>query len=286
MSPSEIDPLSPQDSSSSGPAPEPASLAAPPAREYPEDIRTPWDWTELLIFAVVGLASYIILSTILVLAFYSRGISFSDLQNSAILRSLFAVLDTLLLWLVLLGYLSFTIRVRFHAPVWQTLGWRPFSGKISRGLAIAGCLAGGGVFAIFIGIASNFVGKKAKLPIEAFFQDRRSIWMMMLMAVVVAPFVEETLFRGYLYPLFARTFGIGGGVLLTGLLFGGFHAMQLWGGWGQIALLILVGVVFTYVRAVSQTVLASYLLHVSYNTFLFVTFFVSTSGFHKLPVTH
>jgi membrane protease YdiL (CAAX protease family) len=284
MSPSEIDPLSPQDSSPSGP--EPPSLAARPAREYPEDIRTPWDWTELLIFAVVGLASYIILSTILVLAFYSRGISFSDLQNSAILRSLFAVLDTLLLWLVLLGYLSFTIRVRFRAPVWQTLGWRPFPGKISQGLAIAGCLAGGGVFATLIGIASNFVGKKAKLPIEAFFQDRRSIWMMMLMAVVVAPFVEETLFRGYLYPLFARTFGIGGGVLLTGLLFGGFHAMQLWGGWGQIALLILVGIVFTYVRAVSQTVLASYLLHVSYNTFLFVTFFVSTSGFHKLPVTH
>jgi len=30
----------------------------------------------------------------------------------------------------------------------------------------------------------------------------------MAMAVLVAPLVEETVFRGYLYPLFAKSFGI------------------------------------------------------------------------------
>ena len=35
----------------------------------------------------------------------------------------------------------------------------------------------------------------------------------------------------------------------------------------QIALLVVVGIVFTFVRAMTRTVLASYLLHVSYNSF-------------------
>ena len=34
---------------------------------------------------------------------------------------------------------------------------------------------------------------------------------------------------------------------------------------GAIALLVIVGIVFTCARAITKTVLASYLLHVSYN---------------------
>ena len=51
-------------------------------------------------------------------------------------------------------------------------------------------------------------------------------------------------------------------------LFGLLHAPQLWGGWVQIVSLVLVGIILTYVRAVTRTVLASYLLHLSYNFFV------------------
>ena len=40
---------------------------------------------------------------------------------------------------------------------------------------------------------------------------------------------------------------------------------QLWGGWWQIALLVMVGIVFTIARAATRTVVASYILHLSYN---------------------
>jgi len=268
-------------------AQEPPVLPGPPPRRYPEDIQTPWGWTDFAIFTGFGLISYLFLSTILVMAFYARGVTLTQLKGSSFVSSLFAVLDTLLIWLGLFGYLYFTVRVSHQKPLWKTLGWRRFPGSISQRTAVITCLLGGSAFALLIGLASSLVGSKAKLPIELFFQDRRSIWIMMVMAVVVAPLAEETLFRGYLYPLLARTMGISGGVLLTGILFGGFHAMQLWGGWGQIVLLILVGIVFTYVRAITGTVLASYLLHLSYNFFLFASFYFATSGFHKLPpITH
>jgi len=89
--------------------------------------------------------------------------------------------------------------------------------------------------------------------------------LFMLSAVLVAPVVEETVFRGYLYPVAARSFGVGMGVVVTGALFGLLHARQLWGGWWQIALLVMVGIVFTIARAATRTVVAGYILHASYN---------------------
>ncbi len=79
---------------------------------------------------------------------------------------------------------------------------------------------------------------------------------------------EETIFRGYIYPVVARTYGMAVGVFGTGILFGLMHAAQLWGGWLQIGEIVIVGIVLTYARAVTRTVLASFLLHVSYNFFV------------------
>jgi membrane protease YdiL (CAAX protease family) len=61
------------------------------------------------------------------------------------------------------------------------------------------------------------------------------------------------------------------------------HAQQLWGGWWQISLLVLVGLVFTTVRARSGSVIPSYLFHLGYNAIQFVGFFFSQQ-FHNLPL--
>src|SRR5579863_1398209 len=115
-----------------------------------------------------------------------------------------------------------------------------------------------------------------------FAPNRQAALALMIMSVVLAPVVEETVFRGYIYPVVARTFGVAVGIIGTGTVFGLLHAEQLWGGWAQIALLVAVGIVFTWVRAAKRTVFASYLLHVSYNSLLFIAFLVSNSGFRSL----
>jgi membrane protease YdiL (CAAX protease family) len=132
-------------------------------------------------------------------------------------------------------------------------------------------------------VASVPFQPKTKLPIEALFHNRTGVLWLMAVGILLAPAVEETIFRGYLYPVLARTLGVEGGVLATGLLFGLMHAHQLWGGWAQIALLVFVGIVLTYARARTGTVLTSWLLHLGYNTFLFAGFFISTGGLRHLP---
>jgi membrane protease YdiL (CAAX protease family) len=121
------------------------------------------------------------------------------------------------------------------------------------------------------------------VPIEELFKNRNSAMLLMAMAVLVAPLVEETVFRGYLYPLFAKTFGILPGILLTGTLFGLMHGAQLGWTWGFVSLLIVVGVIFTFARARTGTVLASYLLHLGYNSMLALSSIIASRGFTQFP---
>jgi uncharacterized protein len=107
--------------------------------------------------------------------------------------------------------------------------------------------------------------------------------MFLLIAVTIAPVLEETIFRGYIYPVIARSLGVGTSIVVTGTLFGMLHAQQLWPAWGQIALLIVVGIFFTYMRAKTGTVVASYLLHVGYNTLPLLAFLIASHGLHKIP---
>jgi membrane protease YdiL (CAAX protease family) len=105
----------------------------------------------------------------------------------------------------------------------------------------------------------------------------------LLIAVTLAPVLEETIFRGYIYPVVARSLGVGTSIIVTGTLFGILHAQQLWPAWGQIALLIIVGIVFTYARSRAGTVVASYLMHLGYNGFLFVGYLIASHELHNLP---
>ena len=71
--------------------------------------------------------------------------------------------------------------------------------------------------------------------------------------------------------------------LVSGALFGLVHSQQLGGAWAQVTLLVVVGMILTYIRARTGSVVASYLVHLGYNSILFVGFYVATSGLRNLP---
>jgi membrane protease YdiL (CAAX protease family) len=95
--------------------------------------------------------------------------------------------------------------------------------------------------------------------------------------------VEETVFRGFIYPIVAKSWGIGAGILVAGTLFGALHALNLGGATWQIGLMILVGIIFTWVRSKAETVVASFCMHLGYNSFLFVAFLASTHFLKTMP---
>ncbi len=250
----------------------------------PEDLRVPWGWMDLVFLLVVALSGTFVVSLLLIKGFAIAGISFRQVQNVPGDRNLFLILNQALLSVVLLAYLAVQMRHSFRARFWHTIGWRPLeTGQTPRLAAYLGLIFSGCMLAILVTFSSAAFKNNTKMPIEQFFQDRRSALLLMSLGVLLAPVLEETIFRGYIYPVVARSFGVNAGVLITGTLFGLLHASQLWGGWAQIVLLVLVGIVFTYARARTHTVVASYLLHVSYNSFLFLGFVVASHGFRHFP---
>ncbi len=253
-------------------------------RSVADDLRVPWGWIDLFLLLFVGVAAMVLSTFLLAIIFQSRGIGFGQLQHSTREMSLFALADQTVVWIVVFIYLAAQVRLRFDAPFWRTLGWRKLdvSGAWRR-FGYLRFIASGLLLSLLVQLVSALFPAKTKLPMERFFQDRESAILLMLMSVLLAPVVEETLFRGYIYPVVARSFGVGASIIATGTLFGLLHAEQLWGGLWQIGLMIVVGIIFTWVRAATRTVLASYLLHLSYNSFLFVAFLVSADGLRSLP---
>lgn len=270
--------------------PRPFGLAAPSepppqaAAHVPEDLRVPWGWLDLLVFVIVAFLATIVIGAVVFAGFLVCGVSLSQLRASVGKQGLFAIINQVLLFLGLIAYLAAYLRLRFSARFWRTIGWRPLeTGRMPAAISYVGYVASGFLLAATVQIVSAVAGTKAKLPIERLFEDRLTALLIMLMAVLMAPLVEETIFRGFIYPVVARSFGRGVGIVATGTLFGLLHASQLWGGWTQIALLVFVGIVLTYARAVKGTVVASFLIHLSYNFCVSLAFVIASHGLKVIP---
>lgn len=249
-----------------------------------DDLRVPWGWLDVLMFVVVGIVASVVITWALAeISIRLFGLNPKEVfgttmstAKSIIVLSRQAVLD---LGAILFLYLL--LMTRTSGPFWPSIGWREMklgSGKI-RDLALQ-FLAGGAVLALVVSFVGAFFNSKSTLPIEQLLQARVSILLFGFLGVLVAPLVEETIFRGFLYPVIARWVGVAAGVVITGTLFGLMHAAQLWGGWGQIALLILVGIVLTWVRARTGTVAASYFVHLGYNGLQLVGYLIYVIGGH------
>jgi hypothetical protein len=94
--------------------------------------------------------------------------------------------------------------------------------------------------------------------------------------------MEELFFRGFLYPVLARSTGMPIAVLLTAVAFALLHGAQLGFSWGPVLVIFLVGIVLTVVRARKNSVAASVLIHMAYNGTITVAMFAATDGFRHL----
>ena len=267
----------------------------------PDDLRISWSWFHLLLFIFAGIASLFVVPTFIaiVVAAYSHK---SQLQLQSLFTNAGFLVATQVLWFAAVFlFLYVTLGVLRDAPFWRTLGWRKISETIGQGMYKPWMffISGSGL-AIFVALGSSRVKNAEKAPIEELFKDPHAAMLLMAMAVLIAPLVEETVFRGYLYPLFASKlsklagkfgvdstravrFGTSSGILITGFLFGMMHGSQLGWNLGLVGLLTFVGIIFTFARAATGTVLASFLMHLGYNSLIAVSSIIATHGFQHAP---
>lgn len=167
------------------------------------------------------------------------------------------------------------IKLKYHRPVFESLGWR----KSSFSLAAA---AFGGVLLAFglSLLASLLHTPKVPTPFDKLAETPLSMVLLAITAVVLAPFFEEMLFRGFLQPLLSRTFGVVAGVLATSLLFGSLHLFEYLGVWQYMAAITLVGIALGALRAYTNSIIPGVVMHGCFNAISVVALIATKYGSH------
>jgi membrane protease YdiL (CAAX protease family) len=265
-----------------------AAPALPAAPAYPEDLAISWSWPHFVLFIFFGFISLMVVQGLMIMHYAPhKRLPPAELEKYLLSNPSFAIGSMLIWYATLFFFLYITLSVLRGHSFWECLGWRKIKARAggARRNPLTYFVWGCGL-SLFVAIVSSQMKTPDNLPMEELFKFRQTALLFMAMAVLVAPLVEETLFRGYLYPLFARSFGIVPGIVLTGVLFGMMHGAQLGWTWSLVTTLIFVGIVFTTVRARTGSVFASYLMHLGYNSMISIFAILGTHGFSTLPTNH
>jgi membrane protease YdiL (CAAX protease family) len=276
----------PQVTHEMGIAPEviPAPPPLDPYAAFPPDLRVPWTGADLWIFLVIYIGINFVLGIVVLIggaAVIHK--PFTELTKDPVAFPVIAVLTQVVISIATIIYFWILVRIKRsqspaqpHEGFWRTMGFRPLGPAGTTLGRVLLCLLAGTVVSVAVAYSSSLMGKQPTTQMDSLFQTRIALILLMCFGVLVAPLVEEMMFRGFIYPVVARRFGIIASVLFTGILFGSFHALQLWPAKGLILILMGVGIVFTWVRARAQTVVASLLMHIAYNGTIFAALLVQT----------
>lgn len=224
-------------------------LSLPPRRE------PFWDYADLLMVIGIGFAFMVVFCFPMVFLLKPQGRAPTNLVAVA------AALQT---GLYLAVYLSIkTVFIFRHGvkSVFESLGWR----STTFNLSLAGA---GGVALAFVvsGIAALLHTPQVESPIEQFTKSPGAIIFIAALAITAAPIFEELFFRGLLQPLLSRSFGSAIGILLTAILFGALHLPEYSKVWQYGVAIVIVGLVLGYIRARSDSLIPSTIMHGCFNS--------------------
>lgn len=97
--------------------------------------------------------------------------------------------------------------------------------------------------------------------------SRAVVFLVAFMATFTAPIVEEVVYRGILFSAFQRTLGTGLAIGAVTVLFALVHVPQYYPSYSTIALLVLLSLILTLIRARTGNLLPCIVLHTIFNGF-------------------
>jgi|WetSurMetagenome_2_1015567.scaffolds.fasta_scaffold20761_6 membrane protease YdiL (CAAX protease family) len=192
---------------------------------------------------------------------------------------------------VILTYIFLTIVLKYNAPFFPSIGW-----TWKKTATWSSYLLLGFFLALLVLTISNLFPPKEPPPIERLLKHPLTSVLYASLGILVAPFTEEILFRGFIYPVLERRLNLWwsspkpvgaeesispkirigqlGAIVITGVLFALLHASQLWGSWVGTALILGVGLTLSTIRSLTGSVVPGFLLHLAYNSTICLLFFV------------
>jgi membrane protease YdiL (CAAX protease family) len=192
-------------------------------------------------------------------------------------NAVFAVAAQIVFYGPVLLYVYLLVKVRYRQPFWEGLHWRWPGGRRALRLVL-----GGIVLAVGLALAASLAPEAKSFPLEKLFSSPLSAYVLGAFAVTVAPFMEELIFRGVLFAFFERGLGIRFAVIATALLFAAMHVPEYWGAWTHVAMILVVGLVFSLARGVTGSLTPSVILHAAYNGTLMTGLYLGTRHFHNM----
>jgi membrane protease YdiL (CAAX protease family) len=234
-------------------------MPSPPARHEPV-----WGYPDLALFISAVLPSLALAALLMRVArALAPGFFLNDAARILAFQSF--------MYALLLGALYLVVAWRYRESFWGALGW---TFPVPHAWLL---LFGGPALAV----ALSALGVAMKAPteislIEDMITNRMSLALVMFFGVVLAPVFEELLFRGFLFPLLARSLGPWLGIVFTAVPFALLHGAQNRWAWQPILLIGIAGAAFGWVRHKSGSTTAAFLMHAAYNA----------AGFAGYTLTH
>lgn len=183
-------------------------------------------------------------------------------------------------YVFLLAAIAIAVTLRSGGPFWKQISWNPPGAKI-----LWTAVATGLALAAFSSLAETLLSRwiPQSVPMDDYFRNTVSAYLLAGFGILVAPPVEELYFRGFLYPALARWTGIAPAVILTSAGFAFLHGAQLGNAVVPLLIIFLTGAVLNIVRVRTASVAAGVVVHMTYNFILFLMTFIGTGGFRHFP---
>lgn len=246
--------------------------------------KTEVDLLDVLLVGVAMAVAFVVFgtlaATIFLLTHRSPGLNPKMLEDAMTRNAFFIVPTQFVIYVAIIGFMALLVWFRHKTSLAEAIHWnvpahrRTWVLALTTGIALA-LISDVGQFALHRWIPDS-------LPITEFFKDRPSALLLGAFGILVAPFMEELLFRGFLYPALARWTGATASLIITASAFTLLHGAQLGYSWAPLLLIFVVGFTLTVTRIRTNSVATCVIVHMIYNFVLLLQTYIATHGFRQM----
>lgn len=259
-----------------------ASLPTPPRvspGSFPSRSETAWRPADFAVFLALAVLAFLLTDIVVLFGFLglraanSWRVSLNEVQQNPFFLLTFQVV----FHLFFLGFIYLLVVSKHEGGFWSTLAWRTPARARKVQLFLAGL-----ALAMVVRYTPTLLPERGSFPLERMFATPASAYAVAAFAILIAPLMEEIIFRGILFGMFESLIGIRFAIVTTALMFAGLHIPEYWGAWHHVLMITLIGFAFSVARGLTGSLAASYILHLAYNFALIAVLFFETHHFRNI----
>lgn len=225
-----------------------------------------WAYRELLLLGAITFAAQV-LATGAAIQIVSKvtGVGEAGALEAMRQQPAMAVPVQMLAWLPSLAYIAYVVKRGYGRSLADGLAWARLPRPVTTYVRIGVLLALGSTL-----LAIAFNDPEQRNAIQELFGRREDLWMLAAFGTLIAPLIEEIIFRGFLYAALEYRHNSPVALAVSTVVFASLHGSQY--GWQlpQLSVLVAVGCAFGIVRMQTGSTKASTIVHAAYNGLLFL----------------